>query len=174
MDMRRPHRCIWLSVAVIWLLLISLPASAASVPTFVASTESVSEIDAARQTQPVEARAKVMLDKIVFRYEHIYFEFDSAKLLPGAFIALDRKVEWLRRNPSARLLIEGHCDVRGPQEYNLALGKRRALAVRDYIMAQGIAPQRIRIGTWGEARPQVAQDGDQAWSWNRRAEFLPQ
>jgi peptidoglycan-associated lipoprotein len=174
MDIRCLHRCVWICVALTALLAVALPATAAEPQPAATVVASVGAVDATRQIQPREARAKLLLDEIVFRYDHIYFEFDSAKLLPGARVALARKVEWLRRNPSARLLIEGHCDARGTGAYNRALGQRRAEAVRAYLLGQGIAAQRVQILTRGETRPQVPAEGEAAWSWNRRTEFLPQ
>jgi peptidoglycan-associated lipoprotein len=155
-------------VAVCCLLFLAAPLAAADEQ---AALTTVAKVDPARQMLPQAARAQVLLEGIVFRYEHIYFEFDSAELLPGAYIALARKVDWLHKHPSARLRIDGHADIRGTGAYNLALGKRRAQAVRDYLVAQGIDPRRIQIASWGAGLPQVPAEGDDAWSWNRRAEL---
>lgn len=174
MAIRLPHRCIWISFAALCLLFVSSPAQATDAPPAIVSVETIGHVDPSRQIHPNGDRARVLLDEIIFRYEHVYFEFDSDKLLPGAHIALERKVEWLQENPSTRALIEGHCDIRGAGDYNLKLGQTRAQAVRTYLVDQGIDPKRIRIVTWGEARPQMSEGSDEAWSWNRRAEILPQ
>ena len=76
-------------------------------------------------------------------------------------------------HPDATVIVEGHCDARGSEAYNVALGERRAQAVRTYLIEQGIAPNRIQVISWGKARPEVAGSGEDAWSHNRRAEFLP-
>ena len=88
--------------------------------------------------------------------------------------ALDRKVRWLRAHPEATVLVEGHCDAHGTSEYNMSLGERRAAAARDYLVEQGIAPDRIQLVSWGKERPYVTVSGEPACTRNRRAEFIPQ
>lgn len=170
MKLQFPHRCAWIAVVSLCLLFASSPLSASDTPRATAAVETIADVDPARPINPVDARARVMLDDIIFRHEHIYFEFDSANLLPGARTALERKVEWLKKKPFSRAIIEGHSDIRGPGEYNLKLGQRRAQAVRAFLEDRGIEPQRIQIVTWGEKQPLVPEENDAAWSWNRRAE----
>ena len=170
MKLQSPHRWAWFAVVVLALLFVSAPLAASEAPLATTFVETIADVDPARDTNPFDARARVMLDDIIFRYEHVYFEFDSDQLRPGAHIALARKVDWLKKKPATRAIIEGHCDIRGTSGYNQKLGQRRAQAVRTFLLEQGIEPQRIQIVTWGETRPLVPQKNDAAWSWNRRAE----
>ena len=79
---------------------------------------------------------------------------------------------WLQQYSSIQILIEGHCDERNTREYNLALGERRANAVRDYLIFLGIAPQRIRTISYGEERPFADGSYEEAWRLNRRSHFV--
>ena len=82
---------------------------------------------------------------------------------------LNEQIVWLHNNPSAMIVIEGHCDERGTREYNLALGEKRANAVKDYMMANGIEAGRIRTISYGKERPDVFGSTEDAWSKNRRS-----
>ncbi|HXV22076.1 MAG TPA: peptidoglycan-associated lipoprotein Pal [Desulfuromonadales bacterium] len=108
----------------------------------------------------------------LLKLEKLFFEFDAYTLTPEAQAILTRNAEWLRQNPAARLSIEGHCDERGSDEYNLALGQRRAEAVKDYLVSLGVAAERLNSISYGEERPAAAGSDESAWSQNRRAEFL--
>ena len=99
----------------------------------------------------------------------IYFAFDSAVLREPSRAVLRQQATWLERNAKARVTIAGHADERGTREYNLALGARRAEAVRTYLVGLGIAPGRIDTISYGEERPAVAGSNEQAWARNRRA-----
>jgi len=99
----------------------------------------------------------------------IYFELNSSSLNGTSLDILNEQVVWLNQNPDAMIVIEGHCDERGTREYNLALGERRASAVRDYFIANGVEPGRIRIISYGKERPDVFGSTEAAWSKNRRA-----
>lgn len=107
----------------------------------------------------------------LLKLEKLFFEFDAYTLTPQAREVLARNAEWLRQNPEARLTIEGHCDERGADEYNLALGQRRAAAAKTFLVALGIAAERLTSISYGEERPAVAGADESAWSQNRRAEF---
>ncbi|MGH7719667.1 MAG: peptidoglycan-associated lipoprotein Pal, partial [Gemmatimonadaceae bacterium] len=101
----------------------------------------------------------------------IYFEFDSDALSPEASGSLDAKLAILNANPGVRIRISGHADERGSDEYNLALGQRRAATAKRYLSQRGIADDRIEIISFGEERP-AAEGGDEsAWTQNRRDEF---
>lgn len=108
----------------------------------------------------------------------IYFDYDSDVLRPDAVQTLSGNLNYIQNNPTMAILIEGHCDERGTQEYNLALGERRALAVREYLIRLGVPAYRIGTLSFGEERPSVMGGGEAAWSQNRRGEFkvapLPQ
>ncbi len=107
-----------------------------------------------------------------FISEDIYFDFDSAQLLPKAQEVLKRKAEWLRAHPGARAIIEGHTDERGTVEYNLALGDRRAEAAKAFLVELGISPDRITTISYGEERPADPGHDEAAWAKNRRAQFV--
>ncbi len=104
--------------------------------------------------------------------EDIFFDFDMAVIRPDAQKSLDENAQWLRANPEATFIIEGHCDERGTHEYNLALGQRRAKATQDYLAASGIDPDRSKIISYGRERPFVIGHDEEAWKWNRRAHFV--
>lgn len=106
--------------------------------------------------------------------EHsVYFAFDSYTLDDAARTILDANVEWLRTHPELHLVIEGNCDERGTREYNLALGQRRADAVRDYLISQGIDPGRIDDTiSYGEERPVCRGSGEACWAQNRRVDIV--
>ncbi len=99
----------------------------------------------------------------------IYFEFNSVALTPQAMDVLNTQAAWLKENANAMIVVEGHCDERGTREYNLALGERRANAVKEYFALKGIDTNRIRMISYGKERPQVLGAGEAAWSQNRRA-----
>ena len=99
----------------------------------------------------------------------VYFGYDSSALSDDAQATLMRQAGFLRGNPSLTVTIEGHCDERGTREYNLALGERRATAARDYLLAQGVDPARIRVISYGKERPIASGSTEQSWSKNRRA-----
>ena len=104
--------------------------------------------------------------------EMIYFDFDQSDLRPEAQAALDRKIPLFNANPSMRIRITGHADERGSDEYNLALGQRRAAAAKQYLVARGVAEDRIEITTAGEERPAVPNATTEAeHQQNRRDEF---
>jgi len=106
------------------------------------------------------------------RPEDIFFDYDQSLIRPDAKKTLDQNVEWLRGNAKPNLVIEGHCDERGSQEYNLALGQRRAKAAQDYLVTSGIDEKRIKTISYGKERPFVVGHDESAWQWNRRAHFV--
>ena len=99
----------------------------------------------------------------------VNFDFDSAELTVSARSTLNRQAAFLSLNPDLMMVIEGHADERGTREYNLALGDRRATAVRDYLVAKGINSARVRTVSYGKERPAVAGSDEAAWAKNRRA-----
>ncbi|MBW1998138.1 MAG: peptidoglycan-associated lipoprotein Pal [Deltaproteobacteria bacterium] len=106
-----------------------------------------------------------------FESEHIYFDFDKAELKPQARKVLVKKAEWLRKHPEYNVVIEGHCDERGTNEYNLALGERRANAAWRFLNALGISGERMSTISYGEERPLDPRHNPEAWAKNRRDEF---
>jgi len=101
----------------------------------------------------------------------IHFDLDRSNIRSDDMGALDQKVAILQANPDLRIRVGGHCDERGSDEYNLALGNRRAQAAKQYLVSHGIDASRIETQTWGEERPLVDGHDEGAWSQNRRAEF---
>jgi peptidoglycan-associated lipoprotein len=102
----------------------------------------------------------------------IGFDFDKYEIRPGDAKILDASAAWLRDNARQRVLIEGHSDERGTDEYNLALGERRAKAAMAYLVAQGVQASRIAIVSYGEERPLCREHIEACWARNRRAHFL--
>lgn len=106
-----------------------------------------------------------------FLNEHVYFAFDSAALSSMAQATLKRKAAWLKENSGAMVTIEGHCDERGTNEYNLALGERRAESARAYLVDLGVSASRLSTISYGEERPLDPRHNEEAWAKNRRAQF---
>ncbi|MBI2525529.1 MAG: peptidoglycan-associated lipoprotein Pal [Candidatus Rokubacteria bacterium] len=102
----------------------------------------------------------------------IHFAFDKYDIRPEDAKILDSNAAWLKREASSLVLIEGHCDERGTNEYNLALGERRAKATMNYLVSQGIQASRITIISYGEERPSCSEKNEACWSKNRRSHFL--
>jgi peptidoglycan-associated lipoprotein len=118
-----------------------------------------------------EARQKMMAAKNRFLNDDVHFEFDSSNLLPEAQEILRWKAAWLQKNPNVQVTIEGHCDERGTNEYNLALGDRRANSAKAYLMDLGIYGSRLNTISYGEERPADYGSNEEAWAKNRRAHF---
>ena len=107
-----------------------------------------------------------------FVNEDIHFEFDKSRLLPEAKKILREKAEWLSMHPDVTVTIEGHCDERGTNEYNLALGDRRAESARRFLTDLGISAGRLTTVSYGEERPLDPRHNEEAWAKNRRAHFV--
>lgn len=117
----------------------------------------------AAQNLPESARA-VMAEKI-------YFAYDSSELTAESKAILTRKAEVMRSSPALKVLLEGHCDERGTQEYNLALGDRRARIAYNFLTNLGVKASSLETISYGKERPDVVGTGEAAWSKNRRVEF---
>jgi peptidoglycan-associated lipoprotein len=102
----------------------------------------------------------------------IHFEFDKYDVRAEDTKVLDANAAWLKTNSNMLVLVEGHCDERGTNEYNLALGERRAKAALNYLVSQGVQASRVTIISYGEERPVCAEKNDACWAQNRRAHFL--
>lgn len=109
----------------------------------------------------------------VLTLQTIYFNYNEAVLTEASQEILRTNAEWLRRNPTATIIIQGHCDERGSTEYNLALGERRAAAVRKYLVQLGIEQSRLSLLSFGEEMPVNSGNSDDSHAKNRRAEFVP-
>lgn len=127
-------------------------------------------IEGQRLKEEQAAREK-MAARNMFINENIYFDFDKYNLLSLAQQVLQIKAEWLRNNPDVSVIIEGHCDERGTNEYNLALGDRRAESANSYLINLGIEGSRLTTVSYGEERPVDPGHNEVAWANNRRAHF---
>jgi len=107
-----------------------------------------------------------------FQNQDAYFDFDRYDLRPDARAILDRKVAFLNENGSVRVQVEGHCDERGTNAYNMVLGERRATASRQYLTTAGISAGRVSTISYGEERPVDPGHNEAAWAKNRRAHFV--
>ncbi len=103
--------------------------------------------------------------------QRINFDFDQFTLTNAARVVLKQNAAYLQENSGVKVVIEGHCDDRGSDEYNLALGERRAAAAQQYLVSLGVSASRLSLISYGEEKPLVAQSDEQGWAQNRRAEF---
>lgn len=138
------------------------PAPTASRP---ATPPPTNNNDAARAREAELARMRSTMAEIIF------FDYDRSEIRADSRAVLDRKTRIMRDEPTVRIRIEGHADERGSTEYNLALGQRRAQAVKDYFANYGLNADRFEVVSLGEERPLVNASNEQAWAQNRRAEF---
>lgn len=102
----------------------------------------------------------------------VYFSSDSSDLTPEAQTTLQKQAQWLRQYPQFTITVEGHADERGTREYNIALGARRATAVRNFLAQNGIAAARMRTISYGKERPVAVCDDISCWAQNRRAQTV--
>lgn len=106
--------------------------------------------------------------------DRVFFEFDSSALTSEARETLNKQIKFMSDNSELSFVIEGHCDSRGTREYNLALGERRANAVREYLAANGVEEARLTVISYGKEKPAVLGDNEFAWSQNRRGVTVAQ
>jgi len=106
------------------------------------------------------------------RFADVLFDFDKSALTAEGKKACQSVAEYMKKNPKAKVLIEGHCDERGAAEYNLALGERRAVAVKNYLVSLGVPKGAISTVSFGRERPVDPGHTEEAWAKNRRAHFL--
>ncbi len=142
--------------------------SAASAPVQIAEPAAQAQPQGASVAESDKAKRSAAAEAL----QTIYFAFDSFLLSEQARNTLKTNAQWLKSNPEVRITIEGHADERGSDEYNLALGDKRARMVKKYLVDLGIAPERLNTISYGEERPAVVGNDESAWSKNRRAEFL--
>jgi peptidoglycan-associated lipoprotein len=117
------------------------------------------------QQQPVDQHG----DAVIVGFDTVYFDYDKTTLRTEALPVLTHLAQWMQQHPDVRLRIAGHADERGTREYNLALGDRRATAVRNYLASLGVPAQRLDTVSYGKERPAVAGSNEAAWAKNRRA-----
>ena len=119
-----------------------------------------------------EEERAILAARNMFLSEDIYFEFDKSSLDSMAQDVLSRKSDWMRDNPDVVISIEGHCDERGTNEYNLALGEKRAESAKSFLVDLGIDAYRVSTVSYGEERPDDDGHDEEAWAKNRRAHFI--
>ena len=105
-------------------------------------------------------------------FQPVYFRFDQSSIDSSEYSKLDQVASYIMSNPGTGVVIEGNCDSKGSDEYNRALGERRALAAKDYLMDKGISDSRIRTVSYGEEKPAVPNTDDSSRAKNRRDEFI--
>jgi len=127
------------------------------------------ELDALGISPELSARGMVFADTT--RLQDVRFGYDRYDITPQARRVLDENAEWLKDHPRVKVQIEGHCDERGTVDYNLALGERRATAVRKYLAACGINPDRLFTISYGEEQPVDPGHNEAAYAKNRRVHF---
>ena len=121
-------------------------------------------------TRSIEGRSQ---DREKYRGQTVYFDFDRSRVNPGEAAKVQEVASRFRNeDPNTDLLIEGHCDERGTEEYNRALGERRALALRELLVASGVPADRIHTASFGKDKPAEPGHNEAAWSRNRRGEFI--
>jgi peptidoglycan-associated lipoprotein len=124
---------------------------------------------------PAAAPSTAGVDKAqevrAFEAEGIYFDYDKSEIKADAKAILEKKAAWLRANPTYKVKIEGNCDERGTNEYNLALGDRRAKAAQKFLNALGISMDRMSTISYGEEKPTCKEKNEKCWSKNRRDDF---
>lgn len=129
-----------------------------------AEGEIISDTDALTDTEMLTEGMAIGSD--------VLFDFDRYDIRPDARPVLESLASWMKTNGGTRVTIEGHCDERGTNEYNLALGEKRAKAARDYLMSLGISLRRMNFITYGEERPVCTESDEECWQLNRRAHFI--
>lgn len=101
----------------------------------------------------------------------VYYDYDQALVRSDSAVILEGNAAWLKANPGRNVSVEGHCDERGSNEYNLALGQRRADSSRDYLSNLGVNPSNLRTVSFGEEKPVCYEHDESCWWKNRRADF---
>jgi peptidoglycan-associated lipoprotein len=140
-----------------------------------AKVERLKELEAAKKEEPAkidEEKAWMERRAAKFEAESIYFDFDKSFIKLEYRPILNEKAAFLKDYPEMRVRIEGNCDERGTNEYNLALGERRANSAKNFLVSWGIAADRIEIISYGEERPRALGHNEASWSQNRRDDFV--
>ncbi len=126
-----------------------------------------------KKAAPAGAPPGSRVDFFVNVGDRIFFDLDKSEISEKAAATLKKQAAWLQKYQDRTIVVEGHCDERGTREYNLALGERRANAVREYLISLGVAPGRIETISYGKERPAVVGSNESAWAQNRRGVTLP-
>ncbi|MCI0607166.1 peptidoglycan-associated lipoprotein Pal [bacterium] len=124
------------------------------------------------EMKQTEDSGVIDMDALSRQFQSIFFDYNRFDIRDDQTPALQANANILRNNPVVSVTLEGHCDERGTEEYNLALGERRAKAVKDYLVSLGIAPERIQTISYGESRPFAFGHNEDSWQENRRAQSV--
>ena len=119
-----------------------------------------------------EIFARKSLDELTRELSDVHFDYDKSEVRDDARPTLQRNADWLKRWGSTQATVEGHCDSRGSSEYNLALGTRRATAVKDYMVNLGVPANRLTVVSKGKEQPMCAEETESCWQQNRRGHFI--
>ena len=106
--------------------------------------------------------------------DRVFFGYNEFDLTPQARATIEHQAQWMKTYPSVNVMVEGHCDERGTREYNLALGEKRAMAVRNYLVANGVEAGRVQTISYGKERPAVQGADETSWAQNRRGVVVVQ
>ena len=171
-------------------LMMTMSCSKPAVVSSEAGIEDQAKIDAAKKAEEERIKAQQLQEKLAqekamkeakivaakkrFLNQNIHFDYDSADLSPMAKTLLKEKAAWLKANMGVRVVVQGHCDERGTTEYNIALGERRALAVKNYLSNLGVSASRLEMISYGEEQPLDPAANEDAYRKNRRAQFVLQ
>lgn len=185
------RRNIWLALALVLILpamlfTVSCAKKTVEAEPEVTQAETPEETDTAAAEAEAAERARIEAERIkaeeeeralaaakmAFTDENIYFDFDSATLLPAAQDILSQKAAFVLSMSDASITVEGHCDERGTDAYNMALGERRAEAAKAFLVNLGVNPSQINTISYGEERPADPGNTEEAWAKNRRAAFV--
>ncbi len=113
-----------------------------------------------------------LIDEVTRQMQAVFFDFNKYDIREDMIPALQNNARVMKQNPTVSVLVEGHCDERGTDEYNLALGERRAGAAKDFLISLGIAENRLSTLSYGESRPFAPGHDEDSWAQNRRAHFV--
>ena len=147
------------------------PAAGGEAPMTEAPPASVAPTPSERLASAAEAGVAVTEEK-PSRFDDVLFDFDKSEVREDGRKTCQVVADYLKKNPRAKLLIEGHCDERGTAEYNIALGDRRATAVMTYLVSLGVSRGTLSTVSFGKERPLDSGNNEEAWAKNRRAHFL--
>ncbi len=151
------------------------PATASEAkPVAAVKSPTAAPVSAPKAEPRPEAPVRISVEELNRRgyLKDAFFDYDRYDIRQDQRDVLEKDAAWLRENPTVKITVEGHCDERGTDQYNMALGQQRAQAVKDYLIQLGVDPSRIQIISYGKERPFVTGHDDRAWAQNRRDHFL--
>ncbi len=147
---------------------VALVAACETAPSGGASAGGAGAAGGAKSAKTMAVKPGSQEDLVVNVGDRVFFNYDKFNINAEARKTLELQAAWMKRNASVTVTIQGHCDERGTREYNLALGERRANAVKDYLVTLGVNPQRIDTISYGKERPVAIGSTNAAWAQNRR------